>query len=59
MNNPIPRYTIGTIITKDIELWKRTKELMKYKYTLEDIVRRGVEELEQDSVKEMGQNNNA
>lgn len=57
MNLPTARYSIGTITTKQIELYKRTRVLQQEGYTIEAIFRRGVEELEQDHVKKMTQNN--
>lgn len=56
-NEPIARYTIGSIITKDLGLWKRFKALQNEGYTVEFVFRRGIEELEQDSIKGMSQNN--
>ena len=58
MKKAIARYTIGTITTKDLKLWERTRELMSTKSaTLEDIVRRGVESISQDSIGDLTQNN--
>lgn len=57
MKTIIARYSIGTVTTKDIELYKRTRVLQSNGLTIEAIFRRGLEELEQDSVKNMAQNN--
>lgn len=57
MNSPIARYSIGTVTTKDIGLYKRSRALQQEGYTVESIYRRGIEELEQDSINNMKQNN--
>jgi hypothetical protein len=56
---PLARYSVCTITTKDIELYKRSRVLQQEGYTAESIYRRGIEELEQDSIKNMTQNNKA
>lgn len=56
MKPPITRHTIGTVTTKDIELYKRYHNI-KDNHTMESIFRRGMEELEQESIDSMKQNN--
>ncbi len=58
-NKPIARYSVGTVTTKDLELYKRSRALQQEGYTVESIYRRGIEELEKDSVESLTQNNNA
>lgn len=59
MDKPIvARYAIGTITTRDLELYKRSRRLQE-DYTIESIFRRGVEEIEQDMINNLTQNNNA
>lgn len=48
----IARYTITTITTKDIELFKRSNEVRLSGVTHEAIYRRGIEEIEKDLKKE-------
>ena len=52
-----PRYTIGNVTTKDLNLWTRTKSLQADGHTVESIFRRGLEEIEQDEIKNMTHNN--
>lgn len=56
-STPSARYSVGTVTTKDIELYKRSRALQQDGYTVESIYRRGIEELEQDSIKNTKQNN--
>ncbi len=51
------RYSVATLTTKDKDFSIRVKKLMQGYYTFEQIVRRGVEELEQDDIKSLPQNN--
>jgi hypothetical protein len=59
MKNAIARYTIASITTKDIELVKRRQNIKEKGFTDESIYRRGIDEIEQDSVSDLSQNNNA
>lgn len=59
MHPPIARYSVGTVTTKDLELYKRSRALQQEGYTIEAIFRRGLEELEQDHIKNLTQNNNS
>jgi|HubBroStandDraft_2_1064218.scaffolds.fasta_scaffold164580_3 hypothetical protein len=57
MQKPIARYSIGPVNTKDLKLWERYKALQLEGETAESMLRRGIEELEQDHIKDLTQNN--
>lgn len=56
MKEPNVRYTVGTISTKDIDLYKRTRNLQK-DHTMEYIFKKGIEAVEQESIDNLTQNN--
>lgn len=51
--SPEARYMIGSVTTKDQRLWERVRNLQTHGETMESILKRGVEVIEQDSIDDM------